>query len=359
VPDSAAALAQTRHAAASSLAPTESSAHAAFAAARAAFAAAAAGRVREHHFVVGDTRVAVRCAGRALEPVIVPALTHLSAPPCTPEFTVLAWDSASTGVDLPALRPERRDDPGDGRVEIVYQRAFEMLTVIDHDAATALMWVPDARAVASNEIAAPLRVALHLWSQRRDARVVHGAAVGSAAGGVLIAGRSGIGKSTAALSCLAAGFGFLGDDYVLVKRAPTATVASLYCSAKLNLDQLHRFPELHARLLNPERIRDEKPVYLLGELPATRRYATLPLGAIVVPRVTGGTTRVVPASPAAILTALAPSTMFQLPHCGAESLRWFAALAGAVPGYTLELGPNLEDIPLAVTEALARSEMPR
>jgi hypothetical protein len=354
--DSAEAVPERSDAAEPPFTPDTTGAGAAFAAAAAAFDAAAAGRLREHTFVVGTTPVTLRLAGPALESVILPALAHLAAPPRQPQFTVLAWDSASTGVGLPAVQVTARGaGQGAARVEVVHQRAFDILTVVDHAMATAVVWVPDARAVASNEIAAPLRVAFHLWAQRQGTRVVHGAAVGEAGGGVLVAGRSGIGKSTVALTCLSAGFGFLGDDYVLVGRDSTPTVASLYCSAKLNLDQLHRFPHLRARLLNPDRIREEKPVYLLGDLPATRMYSSLPLRAIVVPKVTGGPTRLVPAPPALILAAIAPSTMFQLPHCGAETLRWFAALAGRVPGYTIELGPNLEDIPPTVVAALTRA----
>ena len=56
--------------------------------------------------------------------------------------------------------------------------------------------------------------------------------------------QGGLGKSTAALCCLCNGLDYIGDDYVLVQLGPIPTVHSLYCTAKLNHDQMARFAKL-------------------------------------------------------------------------------------------------------------------
>ena len=68
---------------------------------------------------------------------------------------------------------------------------------------------------------------------------MHGAAVAEQGAGVVLAGLSGSGKSTTALTCVLAGMDFLGDDACLVD--PSArTVSSIYGRAKLEPDARRR-----------------------------------------------------------------------------------------------------------------------
>jgi hypothetical protein len=84
-----------------------------------------------------------------------------------------------------------------------------------------------------------------------------------------------------------------------------------------------------------------------------------PLRAIVMPTITGKThTRVQPASRAAALAALAPSTVFQLHTAGAEALEYMARLVRDVPAYVLELGANVSDIPHVLLELLENLKGP-
>ena len=75
-----------------------------------------------------------------------------------------------------------------------------------------------------------------------------------------------------------------------------------------------------------------------------------PLRAVLVPRVVAREpeTRAVPVSGAAALTALAPSTIFQLFPPATNALAEMAALVRAVPCYSLELGSEIERIPEAI-----------
>jgi hypothetical protein len=75
-----------------------------------------------------------------------------------------------------------------------------------------------------------------------------------------------------------------------------------------------------------------------------------PLRAVLVPRVVAAEpqTRVVPASPAAALAALAPSTIFQLHPPQPDGLARMAVLVRKVPCYSLELGSDVARIPEAI-----------
>jgi hypothetical protein len=50
----------------------------------------------------------------------------------------------------------------------------------------------------------------------------------------------------------------------------------------------------------------------------------------------------------AVLAALAPSTLFQLPGASTAAIKTMAVLAHRVPGYVLELGKDIEKIPEAI-----------
>jgi hypothetical protein len=325
---------------------------------RFAAAAEAAGGRWARCVGMAGARLEIVLAGPALEPVLLPAFAHLeTAPGPPPDLTVLAFDTASTGVAPPpapdgaaALDGTTAGAPvDDGAVVRVLQRGAGLFSMLHRERALAVVWTEDAARVPWNEIAAPLRMVLQPWFAARGWQLVHAAAVGSTAGGVLIGGRSGAGKSTTALACLEAGLGFAGDDYVLATASPEPWVYGAYASAKLQEEQLARFPELAARVANRVRTAEDKPVILLAEHRPERLVASMPLRAVVVPRVTG-TPR--PAAhriaPAEALAALAPSTLFQLPFDRAAALGRLRRIVASRPCWRLETGPDLPAVAAAV-----------
>ena len=73
-----------------------------------------------------------------------------------------------------------------------------------------------------------------------------------------------------------------------------------------------------------------------------------------MPRVTGARdTRIVPASAAQALLALAPSTLFQLPGAESAKFRRMSQIAKSLPAYTLESGTDWTQIPRALQELIA------
>jgi hypothetical protein len=112
-------------------------------------------------------------------------------------------------------------------------------------------------------------------------------------------------------------------------------------------DHVERLPFLLDALANADRLEVEKAVVYANEHWPERVVAGFPLRAIVIPRVTPGLVEatVSKASAVAGLTALAPSTVFQMHTRGQDSLVRVRRLVELVPSYVLELGSDISSIP--------------
>jgi hypothetical protein len=338
---------------------------------RFARAAGATGGVIERSFLVGGCGLRLRFAGAALVPLLTPALTHLA---CAPEalpadatLTVEAWDSASTGGTAPSPgwsvadrlpRGEVRGyEAADSRIRAAYHDDHGAISLLDAATGAGVFYARDARGIAPYETASPLRVILHWWLAGRARRFIHGGAVGTPEGGVIIVGRGGSGKSTSCLACLAApetGLRYAGDDYGLLEEGAEPRVHSLYASAKLHTDQFWRVPRLADLAARADGADEAKTILLLHDRFPERLIASFPLRAVLVPRIVGGpTTRLRPTSAGVALTALAPSTIFQLAGADGAALRAMRAVVEAVPAYLLELGEETAQIPELIAALLA------
>jgi hypothetical protein len=325
---------------------------ASFAALRDCFAEAAelAGGVTTHAYDVGGAPLRIHTAGPALVPHLTRALAHLPiATGGDGALTIRAWDDASTGVSTPIdarLQPRNGDGSfraaspaGDLRVIAEHGRV-EML---DLDRGEALYWVDAAARIPWYESAVPLQSLVEPWTADRGLRFVHAGAVGRGDGCVLIVGPSGAGKSTTALACLESELRYLADDFCLV-RSDDATVFSIYNSAKATDETAARLPRLIPMLARPG-APEEKWLAFLHEHMPDRLLHRAGLRAIVVPRVTGRTaSALIPVGRGAALANLVPSSLRDSSQ-REDGFRRLAALAAAVPSYSLELGTDLDTIP--------------
>jgi hypothetical protein len=316
--------------------------------------AAARVPVEERWFRIGGHQVLLRFAGPGLVPSISPAFAHLTAAPAgSPELVVNLWDSTATGV-APPPRPQAasgepvgafyffEDPPARG----VFQPGMQAFSVVDLGADRAWYWVADPSALPYWERAAPIRQILHWWMATRGHQQVHGGAVGTPDGGVLLVGKGGSGKSTCSLVSLRSELRYAGDDYTMVSVEPRPWVHSLFSSGKVDPANLWRVPHLELAVSNAEYLATEKAVVFVDQQFPDRPIAGFPLRAILLPKITGGpSTRALPTSRAAALTALAPSTVFQLHTAGREALQFMADLVRHVPAYVLELGTDVSEIP--------------
>jgi hypothetical protein len=340
---------------------------------RAGFRAACLGAgCLEHDLVVAGRGVRLRFAGPALVEPMLGALAHLeSRAPAPAAATVLLWDAASTGVSLPPVqwRAGELDEHGqsrgahvrgwdDERVYTLHDQGYGAINVFDLDSRTAIYATADAD-VPPHERAAPLRTLLH-WALSEEGRhLVHAGGVGGPGGGVLLAGRSGSGKSTLALACVDAGLGYLGDDYVLIDVQGPETVAhSIHGTAKLDPDGASWRPELEHAVLGRDPTDNGKLVLDVARYRPESLLASMPLRAVVLPRVdAGGPTRVRRASAGEGVRAVGPSTVLQHFGHGPAGISTVAELMRRVPVYAIELGEELGPAVDAVA-GLARGQAP-
>jgi hypothetical protein len=306
-------------------------------------------------------------AGDAVLDRILPAIAHLRSEwEGEPELTICAWDSASTGVEFPALswfdpaRPPQLETlyRGEETEAGFYSFVSRVLSLLDRRAGRAVYWTADARDLPGFESACPLRTVLHWWHGERGRVFAHAGCVGCDGDGVLITGMSGRGKSTTALTCLLSGMSYASDDYVLLDQTGAGVVAhSLYAVGKLVPSQVERFPilgRLGEGVFSGPLL--DKTMIMLGERFAERMATSLRVRAIVVPQVTGRVdSRCLPAAQSRALLAMMPSTMFQLPGSGEREFALLSRAVKRLPCYILEAGTDLEQIPQVIQDVIEKA----
>jgi hypothetical protein len=315
-------------------------------------------------FEIAGRRVRLRFAGGALVPRIAPALAHLRAGEGDCDLEVCLWDSASTGVEMvpPPCHPRYFTNRGSiwGFDSKRYRSAFHYgefsVNVMDTATRRAVFWVQNAANLPFWVHASPLRSIFHWWVGLDGRHLVHAAVVGTEQGAVLIPGRGGSGKSTTALLALRHGLRYVSDDYAVVQLEPEPRAFSLYCTAKLEPDQLARFPELAAHAQLQRSAGYEKVVAFLHPGFAPQLAASLPLRAALLPRITGRPeTELVPVDALALEHAARFTTTCHLPHTGQATAEFMQRAATGIPRAAIELGTRLDEIP-GVLAACARGK---
>jgi Glycosyl transferase family 2 len=338
---------------------------------RSLVAEAKAGTI-ERHFSLAGYVICLRFAGEALAQCFTPALAHLAVPATgRPDAVFHIWDSQSTGIEMiPPPCPHgcftSRGDiwtMGSQRFRSAYLWSEYALNLFDSVSATGVYWTQGSSPLPYWAKASPLRCLLHWWAETRSCQLLHAAAVGSGGAAVLITGKGGLGKSTTALACLDKGMHYLGDDYVLVRLDPVASVHSLYCTAKLNWDQATRFPRFAGLIAGPDMAGTEKAVLYLHPAMRERITESLPLRLVVTPRIAGlPQTETEAISGLALQQAAAFTTLAQLPRASGRTHDFIDRLVDRLPGLQLALGQDLDGIAEAIIRLLegpARQTAPK
>lgn len=313
----------------------------------------------ERRLRFGQATVRFRFAGSELADVLLPAFGDRDAKPSGDvDATVDSWEDRGAG----APHPWAFEDIGPGGLVrtasdqpmlAVHETAAGTVTLVDLERRALLHRVSGADKVPWWQRAAPLRTALYwaLGGERRH--LVHAGAVGDHRGCALIPGASGSGKTTVALAALSHGLLYLADDYVLLDAAAEPVAASIYAVAKLDDGHLQRFPMLAANVRYPPAAESEQKAVLdvARLMPASMRDAS-PVRAVIVPRITGGHTRLRAVSSGAAMLALAPSTVLQQPFGGGEVVAVLADVVRQVPCFALEVGDDIAELAATVREAL-------
>jgi hypothetical protein len=329
--------------------------------------AAESGGVQQRRLTVAGHPVTISFAGNALLKLARP-LAHLEdAHSDIPgKLNILAWEGpVGWSPPKPVWKQGQQGYQGEivglgsGRFAVNYHDTSGLFHMIDHHTRSVLYWIPCAGDLPFWEIASPFRIIFHWWARSLGGNVAHAAAVGKDGRGVLLVGKGGSGKSTAALACLYHGMEFVGDDYVLLLRDPVPRAHSLYSSAKMHAHFLREaFPdwqEMVAMEIGPE----NKAVFFLHDKLPESLQRSLEIHAIVAPQVGHAPDAQLSLRPASEgLLALAPSTIFQLPGARREAMTFFSNFIRGIPVYAMRTGEDLASGPRALLELLSAVESP-
>ena len=319
-----------------------------------------------HDIAIAGQNIRLVFAGDALAPALMPALSHRrTAFSGSPDLVLHVWDSASTGVAIspPPVAQHCFSDRGDiwtfhsPRFRSAFHWSEYSLNLLDLDRGVGVFWIRSAEGLPYWTQASPFRSLFHWWMEKYGAQLVHAAAVGTRDGGLLITGKGGVGKSTTALTCLAAGFDYVGDDYVLLTGGEAPAAHSLYRTAKVNPADMGRFARFHPRLLGAAAVAgEEKAVIFLEDDGPGSLVASLPIKAVLTPRFgSAPETHIETIDKALLIGAATYTTLAQLPHAGQKTADFIEAQLRRVPGYSLVLGHDVERVPEALAALLQRA----
>lgn len=327
------------------------------------FQAAAMTREIKQYYNIAGTIVCLVFAGDSLIPVLTPALAHLRLPDdSTPEATVYIWDTKSAGVEMvpPPCEKTHFTDRGDiwgfnsERIKTAFHWSEFSVNIMDLHTNTAVYWVKDPEHLPYWATSSPFRTIFHWWMEKNGCQLMHAAAVGTEDGAVLITAKGGAGKSTTAVSSLLNGMDYIADDYLIVKIDPVPKVFSLYSTAKIGVEDDHRFPELQKYVANHLNENQEKDVLFLYPAFKNQIQKELPVKTILMPSIqtNQNETTFSPISFWRIYRAMSFTTMSQLPGVGTHTHEYFKKLCNSVSCMTLNLGRDVKKVPSALRNHL-------
>lgn len=329
-----------------------------------AAAAARPGDVCESFYRFAGRPVRVRVVGRELNAQILRSFSHLrvASKASRPALRIDLWDASSSpgGASwLPAgrangWRETTLQTPDERFLAQHLPHTLSCLDVERGELLGCLAWHDD---IFIYERAKPFARLLLAWHNAIGAQIVHAGCVARDGAGVLLAGRSGSGKSTSSLLCALAGLDFLGEDYVALEGTGDGSFVahSLYNSVFLQTQHLEQFPQLATHAFRGRPPHEEKSVVLLADLAPDRLGRSAAIHGLVFPEVgEGDEAQLTPLSKGAALLALAPSSLLQIPNrgLGVRGFERLAELVQAVPCHRLAVGKRWGSIPQRLEELL-------
>jgi len=307
----------------------------------------------ERHLRIADRSVVVRFRSPEVADRYRAATAHVEVgadapPPGPPALTIGCWDTATSGVGLPPLpwiqdnllHRDRVRGHTTGDVRATYQQSEGLLHLYDGRRGLGLMHATSAAAVQPWTDRAPFRTFIGWWATDCSLSMMHSSCVATDRGAALIAGGSGSGKSTTAMTCVLAGFAFLCDDACIVDLdAPGGPmVHAVYGRSKLEPDAAHRLG------LSP----GPDGGALITEPPGAVAHAAARV--LLLPTVTGRPETRVEALPRTeVLRTLVPGSIREGGGLGGRALQEMTRVVRTLPSYRLLLGTD----PAGVVEAVA------
>jgi hypothetical protein len=315
------------------------------------------------HYAFAGFKVRMRCLGTKLALLHDKIFAHLKLKEMSPfndlDLTIDIWDKSKTGISGPIdsiseKQVELRTVTSSADSRIVASRDSETSLFLDRKEKRIIASFASARRMNNYDLSKPFNKILALWYRDMNIEIIHASMISKEGKGILFLGKGGSGKTTAALSCLNAGFNYLGDDHVgLSWKDNSFTGHSLYASALIYANHLKRFPQLQKFEMKNNFNNDEKSIIYFsnGYLNKIDRYAEVTV--LLLPKVGDSThTNFRKAGKSETLLAIAPSSLRLQISPNQKGFDIISRLVDKIPAYWIELGSELDEIPDRVNEII-------
>ncbi len=316
---------------------------------------------------------------------IVPFLRHILCHQDTvPDCRITICDSRSSGIALPHLswitndsvnRPvsgeaSKKLGAHDGEtiyfenkdIYMSYQVVRKHLCMTSSIARRSIFWIPDSDSLHPPD-GRPLR-SIFQWILNRDQfQIVHCAGVGFEDNGVIITGQSGAGKSTTAVGCINSSLRFAGDENLAISSSEIPIAHSLYNSANLDDNSLRKLQLLKPEYKSAISKQEDKSLVRLYDLFPDKFMRQFPVKAVIVPghfqenptdNYNSDNSPLLKISSLQALTALAPTSLFQVPGNKQVSLKRMGQIIRRLPCYRLKAQTPIDEIPDIISNLLSK-----
>lgn len=288
------------------------------------------------------------------------ACPQIAAGPAV-DFTVDLADLGETALpDLPwtphHTSPEQQTSEYKEGPFVFTRHGDVLLTALDHATRRTVGVVHAPARWPLRHYRQAIFITLYQHLRRAGLHLIHASAVGYQDRVALIAGHSGAGKTTTMLTCVAAGFQFLGDDTTLVQRTPAGDIDAIALLNTLDVTDKTAawFPEL-APYLSPQRSHTGKRQVILSEAYPSSVAAQGRVSAILAPEITDQAhSALAPANKASLLgDLLFYSVDLHDVALTRQHLEFLAQAVEQIPVYRLLLGRDYRQVPQVIATLLS------
>ncbi|MEA3337839.1 MAG: hypothetical protein U9R25_18255 [Chloroflexota bacterium] len=316
---------------------------------------------------VGPCATRIRSSSKRMDERFNRPLVHLEepAPGVAPDFTLDFLDVAATSMAFPRLPwpPQQRSveqqtaEYGEGPF-LFTLHGNQVFTASNFSKSRTLGFVRDPRNWLPDHYKQAIFITLYQHLRRYGLQLVHASAIALNNKAILIAGKSGAGKTTAMLSCVQQGFDFLGDDTTILLRSQdrALTVVSLLNTLNVTDQTLAWFPRLRPHVSDPPNAVGKHLVFLNEAYP--QRIALQgEVAIILVPEVIDGSeTTLEPANKMTLLSELLPYSLdLHDPAQVSEQLAFLVDMLETLPSFRLRLGRDRHRLPGILSSLLAKT----